>query len=73
MSGAGAGVLKEACQQLVDWQRHPAFAELTMTVNLSRRQLLGDEQARLKEGLVNSGNAKSRDLSATARSAQDRI
>lgn len=40
----GAWVFEEACRQLVDWQRrHPSFAELTMSVNLSRRQLLGHD------------------------------
>jgi predicted signal transduction protein with EAL and GGDEF domain len=36
----GAWVLREACEQLAEWRRRfPALPELSMSVNLSRRQL----------------------------------
>jgi diguanylate cyclase len=40
----GARVLNEACQRLADWQRdYDGTAELTMSVNVSPRQLYSDD------------------------------
>jgi diguanylate cyclase (GGDEF)-like protein len=36
----GEWVLAEACRQLAAWRRHPAFAAMDMSVNLSRKQLI---------------------------------
>ena len=53
----GAWVFEEACRQLVDWQRrYPPFAKLTMSVNLSRRQLnVSDLIEQIKATLQRTG------------------
>ena len=38
----GAWVLSSACQQLQQWRTHASVADLTLAVNLSRRQLCDD-------------------------------
>ncbi|GAB4189651.1 MAG: hypothetical protein Kow00105_04040 [Phycisphaeraceae bacterium] len=50
----GEHVLRHACQQLADWrQRYPAMSELTINVNMSKRQLM---QADLVQSIINTLN-----------------
>jgi diguanylate cyclase (GGDEF)-like protein len=53
----GARILNEACQQLANWQREfGAAADITMSVNLSPRQLYaGDLEAIVKEAIRSAG------------------
>jgi diguanylate cyclase (GGDEF)-like protein len=55
----GAWVLKTACQQAVEWhKRHPAHAELSISVNISGRQLKqADLVTQVAEALEESGLA----------------
>ena len=59
----GAAVLEESCRQLVDWQsRHPEFKGLTMSVNLSRRQLVGRNLVQEIGAILSRTGASPRDL-----------
>ena len=53
----GARILNEACQQLASWQRdYGAAADITMSVNVSPRQLYsGDLEAIVEEAIRSAG------------------
>jgi diguanylate cyclase (GGDEF)-like protein/PAS domain S-box-containing protein len=55
----GGWVLKHACQQAVEWhKRHPAHADLSVSVNISGRQLKhADLVAQVAEALQDTGLA----------------
>jgi diguanylate cyclase (GGDEF)-like protein len=59
----GARVLNEACQQLASWRRQfgPA-ADITMSVNVSPRQLYSDDLVAIVAEAIRSAGIKPRDL-----------
>ena len=60
----GVWVLEQACAQLASWQRaHPTLSHLTMSVNVSRRQLawpelIGEIQRILRQTFIDPRNLK---------------
>jgi diguanylate cyclase (GGDEF)-like protein len=59
----GAWVLESACQQLADWHRRfPQRADLTVSVNLSRRQLISPELLPLVRRMIASTRINPRRL-----------
>jgi diguanylate cyclase len=59
----GARVLNEACQRLASWQRdYKGTAELTMSVNVSPRQLYSDDLVEIVREALRSAGIKPRCL-----------
>ena len=55
----GNWVLETACEQLVEWSRHPARAHLTLSVNVSARQFYEKGFVDYVLGLIDYSGAKS--------------
>jgi diguanylate cyclase (GGDEF)-like protein len=59
----GARVLNEACQQLASWQRdYGEAADITMSVNLSPRQLYSDDLVAIVEEALRAAGIEPRSL-----------
>lgn len=58
----GRWVLLTACRALADWQRHPATAHLTLSVNISARQFVEPDFVSMAEAIFSETGADVRRL-----------
>jgi EAL domain-containing protein (putative c-di-GMP-specific phosphodiesterase class I) len=59
----GTMILEEACRQLAEWQRNaPEFAELTMSVNVSRKQLVSGDLIQNVQRILRETSVKPQNL-----------